>query len=180
MQQMQFQLKAALVLFLSCMLCVLFAPIKIPFFCYDEGFAVFNAARIMDGDVPYKDFWTIYPRGQFYVLAVIYKIFCTSLLVARIYDTIVRFVIVISAYLIAKKITSHTLALLAFADSYAYAVFPFLALGLLTILGLLKHVNTGQRRWFFLTGMIIYIVILFRWDIGLLTVATISHLVLRQ
>jgi hypothetical protein len=178
MQQMQFQSKAVIVLFLSCMLCVLFAQIKIPFLYYDEGFAVFNATRIMDGDVPYKDFWTIYPPGQFYVLAVIFKTFGTTLLVARIYDTIVRFVIVISVYLIAKKITSHTLALLActvstlllgFADSYAYAVFPAMALALLSILSLVQYTLTGKRRWALLTGMLIGMVTLFRWDIGLYT-----------
>jgi hypothetical protein len=62
--------------------------------------------------------------------------------------------------------------LLTSARFYAYAVFPSLALELLSILSLLEHVNTGQRRWLFLTGMLIGIATLFRWDIGLLTVAT--------
>jgi hypothetical protein len=160
------------------MVCVLCAQIKTPFLYYDEGFAVFNATRIMDGDVPYKDFWTIYPPGQYCVLAVIFKIFGTNLLVARIYDTIVRFVIVICAYLIAEKITSHALALvgcavttllLAFADSYAYAVFPAMALALLSILSMLQYTQTGQRRWSLSAGLLLGIVALFRWDIGLYT-----------
>jgi 4-amino-4-deoxy-L-arabinose transferase-like glycosyltransferase len=155
-------------------------------FNYDEGFAVFNATRVMDGDVPYRDFWAIYPPGQFYALAAIFRIFGATLFVVRIYDTIVRFVIVISVYLIAKKTTTPPLALfvcivttllLASARSYALAVFPSLALGLLSILSLLEHVNTGQRRWLLLTGMLIGIATLFRWDIVLLTVATKSLLV---
>jgi hypothetical protein len=175
---MQYLSKIAIVLFFFCMLCVLCAQIKTPFLYYDEGFAVFNATRIMDGDVPYKDFWTIYPPGQFYVLAAIFKTFGTNLFVARIYDTIVRFVIVICTYLIAKKIISHSLALLActvttlllaFADSYAYAVFPAMALALLSILSMLQYRQTGQRRWALSAGLLIGIVALFRWDIGLYT-----------
>ena len=83
---MQYLSKTAVILFFSCMLCVLCTQIKAPFLYYDEGFAVLNATRIMDGDVPYKDFWTIYPPGQYYVIAAIFKTFGTNLLVARIYD----------------------------------------------------------------------------------------------
>jgi hypothetical protein len=175
---MQFHSKAVTTLIFLWILLVLLAPIKTPFYYYDEGFAVFNATRVMDGDVPYRDFWAIYPPGQFYALAAIFRIFSTTLLVARIYDTIVRFVIVISVYLIAKKTTTRPLALLvcivttillASALFYAYAVFPSLALGLLSILSLLEHVNTGQRRWLLLTGILIGIATLFRWDIGLYT-----------
>ncbi|MGD0589224.1 MAG: glycosyltransferase family 39 protein [Bacteroidota bacterium] len=184
---MQFQSKTAVVLFFSCVLYVLCAQIKTPFLRYDEGFAVFNATRIMDGDVPYKDFWTIYPPGQFYVLAAIFKTFGTNLLVARIYDTIVRFVIVICAYLIAKKITSHSLALLGcavtalllgFADSYAYAVFPAMALALLSILSMLQYTQTGQRHWALLAGLLIGLVAFFRWDIGLYTGISVAFTII--
>jgi hypothetical protein len=175
---MQFHSKTVTTLIFLWILLVLLAPIKTPFNYYDEGIAVFNATRVMDGDVPYRDFWAIYPPGQFYALAAIFRIFGTTLFVARIYDTIVRFVIVISVYLIAKKTTTRPLALLvcivttlllASARFYAYAVFPSLALGLLSILSLLEHVNTGQRRWLLLTGMLIGIATLFRLDIGLYT-----------
>jgi hypothetical protein len=169
------------------MLCVLCAQIKTPFLYYDEGFAVFNATRIMEGDVPYKDFWTIYPPGQFYVLAAIFKTFGTNLLIARIYDTIVHFVIVICTYLIAKKITSHSLSLLAcvvttlllaIADSYAYAVFPAMALALLSILSMLQYTQTGQRRWALSAGLLTGMTTLFRWDIGLYTGISVALTIL--
>lgn len=77
----------ATVLFFLCVLFVLTIPIKTTFNFYDEGFTVFNATRVMNGDISNKDFWTIYPPGQFYALAAIFKILGTNLIVARIYDT---------------------------------------------------------------------------------------------
>ena len=184
---MRYLSKTTVVLFFSCMVCVLCAHIKTPFLYYDEGFAVFNATRIINGEVPYKDFWTIYPPGQFYILAIIFKTFGTNLIVARVYDTMVRFVIVICSYLIAKKITSQTLALLVsaittlllgFADSYAYAVFPAMALSLLSILGMLQYTQTGLRRWALSAGLLIGMTTLFRWDIGLYTGISVALTIL--
>jgi 4-amino-4-deoxy-L-arabinose transferase-like glycosyltransferase len=161
---------------LFCLLLILLVSIKTPFKIYDEGSVVFNATRIMNGDVPYRDFWAIYPPGQFYSLATLFRIFGTTLFVVRIYDTIVRFVIVISLYFIAKKITSRPLALLvcifstlllASARFYAYPVFPSMALILLSFLSLFEYYNTKLRRWLFLTGVLTGISVLFRWDIGL-------------
>ncbi|WP_169237779.1 glycosyltransferase family 39 protein [Candidatus Roseilinea sp. NK_OTU-006] len=163
-------------LLLLCVLLVLLIQIKTPFNFYDEGFAVFNATRIMNGDVPYKDFWAIYPPGQFYALAALFKAFGTSLLVSRVYDTFVRFMIAFSVWLIAKKITSRTLAYFAFittalllgsAGFYTYAVFPSLALSLLSILSLLEYTDTGRRYWLLLAGTLIGFASFFRWDIGL-------------
>jgi hypothetical protein len=39
------------------------------------GKAINNALRILDGDVPYRDFWTMYAPGHFYVGALLFKLF---------------------------------------------------------------------------------------------------------
>jgi hypothetical protein len=185
-----FRSKIATVLLFSFVLLILLVPLKSPFNYYDEGFPVFNATSIMSGGLPYKDFWAIYPPGQFYALAVIFKVFGTTLLAARVYDTIVRFLIVIGIYLIAKKITSYLLVLLACMTTglllasvgfYTYAVFPSLALSLFSILCLLKYPYTGQRRWVLLAGLLIGIASLFRWDIALYTgISVVSTLILSR
>lgn len=163
-------------LLLLCVLVVLLIPIKTPFNFYDEGFAVFNATRVMQGEVPYRDFWAIYPPGQFYSLAAVFKLFGTSLLASRIYDTLVRFAIALCIWLIARKTTTHALAYLAFAIAalllgsarfYAYAVFPALAFGLFAILGLLAYTDSGRHSWLIVAGLLIGISMFIRWDIGL-------------
>lgn len=158
------------------MLFALLAPIKTPLKYNDEGFAVFNAVRVMDGDVPFKDFWSVYPPGQAYALAAVFQVFGTTLLVARIYDTALRFLIVIALYLISRKITTRGAALLAcvvatifLANSsfYSYPAFPALAFGLLGFWGVLKQADNGRRRWLAAGGALIGFASFFRWDFAL-------------
>jgi hypothetical protein len=163
-------------------LVLLFVPFRSPFNYYDEGFAVFNAVRVIQQDVPYKDFWAIYPPGQPYTLAAIFKSFGVSLLVSRIYDTLVRFAIVLGVYFLAKKnaapgqaliVCVITALLLASVGTYAYAVNPALALSIWGIRGALEYAvlnpgtGTGSYRWLFLAGLLTGLACFYRWDIGL-------------
>jgi hypothetical protein len=43
------------------------------------GKAVNNALRILGGDVPYRDFWTMYAPGHFYLVAILFKLFGTHI-----------------------------------------------------------------------------------------------------
>ena len=45
------------------------------------GKAVTGALVILDGGVPYRDFWTMYAPGQFYAIAALYSVFGQELLV---------------------------------------------------------------------------------------------------
>src|SRR5437879_10994456 len=72
----------------------------------DEGFAVYGATRVLNGEIPYRDFLIEYPPGIFYLLASVFKIFGTSLLVERMCDAVTRTIIVVLVYSIAGKISS--------------------------------------------------------------------------
>src|SRR5688572_28617111 len=50
----------------------------------DEGLMLQAAARIADGQVPYRDFWWFYPPGQPYLLAGLWEVFGPSLLWWRV------------------------------------------------------------------------------------------------
>jgi len=39
--------------------------------------ALNNALRILDGEVPYRDFWSMYAPGHFYLTAIVFKVFGT-------------------------------------------------------------------------------------------------------
>ena len=41
--------------------------------CYDEGLTVYGASQIIDGKVLYKDIWSNYAPGQYYLLALIQR-----------------------------------------------------------------------------------------------------------
>src|SRR4029434_508065 len=59
------------------------------FFALPHGKIVVGAERILEGEIPYRDFWTMYAPGQFYLLALMFKIFGTHLLVEVIATSIV-------------------------------------------------------------------------------------------
>lgn len=168
--------KIGIALFFGLLIFILFTPIKSFFNFYDEGFAVFNATRVLNHEAPYRDFWAIYPPGQLYILAGIFKLFGTSLYSSRIYDTIVRAILVLGIFLVARKITTRryayivTLALtlvLASQGFYSYAVYPALAVSIYAIYCALEYVARNSWRWLLASGAISGLACIIRWDIGL-------------
>lgn len=51
---------------------------------YDEGYYAHISERILNGEVPYKDFFLQFTPGFFYLLALFYKILGTSIITGRI------------------------------------------------------------------------------------------------
>ena len=45
------------------------------------GVSTVGAERVLRGDIPYRDFWTMYAPGHFYLLALLFKIFGSHLIV---------------------------------------------------------------------------------------------------
>lgn len=164
------------VLFFLLLICILFTRINSFFNFYDEGFAVFNATRLLNHEAPYRDFWAIYPPGQLYILAGLFKLFGISLYTSRIYDTIVRAILVLGIFLVARKITTRnfaygvTLALtlvLASQGFYSYAVYPALAVSIYALYSSLQYVTRKSWRWLLVSGAINGLACIIRWDIGL-------------
>jgi hypothetical protein len=161
--------------FFVCAFFILLLPIKSPFNLFDEGSAVFNAVRIMQGDMPYKDFWTTYPPGQFYVLGLVFYAFGTHVLAARLYDTILRFCLVVLIYTIARRLSPRWLSFLAASVAvvllssvghYAYAVFPAMTLCLCALVASMASLDKRRPSLFVLAGVLLGIASLFRWDIA--------------
>jgi hypothetical protein len=165
------------------LLAYLLAGIKQPVNAYDEGFALFGAARVLSGDVPYRDFWTVYAPGQFYVLAGLFQLFGTTVLVERLWDTVARAAVVLGVYLVTATLTTRRTALwpclvvtlwLAAADYYGYAIFPALALVLGGAWCLLRYVAGGGTHWLLASGGLVGLATLFRHDVGFYAVASLG------
>ena len=50
---------------------------------YDEGVVVVGALRLLDGDMPIRDFWTMYPPGVFLLFAGAFEVCGRSLVAER-------------------------------------------------------------------------------------------------
>ncbi len=144
---------------------------------YDEAISVYGAERVLNGDVPYRDFWTIYPPGQFYTLATLFKIFGPSILVERIYDTVLRSLICILVFLTAVRLASPGWGLvvwlvvavwLKYLGNYAYPNIPAMLFSLLSLyflLGFFCKERSNIRL--FVAGIFVGVAGLFRHDSGL-------------
>jgi len=144
----------------------------------DEGFAVYGASRVLHGDVPYRDFLIEYPPGIFYLLAAVFKIFGTTLVVERLCDVSIRIIIALIIYVIARRLSSHLLGLASCASAvlllgscgfYGYAVFPAVAFSLSSALALMLFMEHGKPIWLLVSGSLTGLTAVFRHDFGLYT-----------
>ena len=151
---------------------------------YDEGLIVFGAMRVMNGDVPYRDFYANYGPAQFYVLAGLFKVFGPSILIGRIWDTFVRAAIVAIIYAIFARMESPRMGMIAATASalwlsafgvYGYPVYPCLLMTVLSIYFVLPaYCREGGRVTLLIAGGCIGVAALFRPDVG--AIAAISHM----
>lgn len=154
---------------------LLFTQIKSPANLYDEGLMLTNAERVRAGEVPYRDFWTMYGPGYFYVLAGLFSLVSPTILAARLFDTTLRFLLALEVYLVTRTLTSRRAALipytfvtfwLATIRFYSYPAFPATGALLLAALFFVKYLRDDRSRWLFLTGIALGLAALLRLDFG--------------
>jgi hypothetical protein len=64
-------------------LLVMWRKLWISYGVYDEGLILYGAERVLSGDIPYADFWTLYAPGQYYLLAMLFSWFEPLIVVER-------------------------------------------------------------------------------------------------
>jgi hypothetical protein len=91
----------------------------------DEGLMLQAAARIADGQVPYRDFWWFYPPGQPYLLALLWKLFGPSLLTWRILRVLCDAAVAVLAWALARRGgASQRMALATFLAAALAMAYP--------------------------------------------------------
>jgi hypothetical protein len=140
---------------------------------YDEGAILQGAERIAHGAVPYRDFQTVYAPGQFYEVALAFRVFGTSVLTERMVDAVSRLALVAVVFLLMERLASRRVAVvgalvaaaeIAYVGNYGYPAYPALTCALLTCLCLLRYAESGRRRAVFAAGVCAGATTLFRLD----------------
>jgi len=153
----------------------------------DEGFAVYNATRVQDGFLPYRDFFALYAPGQFYTMSWVFGIFGSSLSVSRGYDILLRLGLIFIVYLLGQKLISRQWAivpsvfvmlLLGTCGFFSYAMIPGVILSLLSVLCLLNFITSRRKGWLIASGVATGVAEIFRQDVGLYTAACFSFVLL--
>src|ERR1700693_4419667 len=90
--------------------CILFLGMSRHPYIYDEGLVLTAAMRVAAGQIPHRDFYANYGPAQFYILAGLFKLFGNSLLVERLFDLLIKALLVTSVYAIVASVCRRWIA----------------------------------------------------------------------
>ncbi len=79
----------------------------------DEGIVLQGAERILRGEVLYRDFFSFYTPGSYYWIALLFRLFGSSLLVARTALLVYGGLFSVLTYLLARRVCPRGSALMA-------------------------------------------------------------------
>ena len=145
---------------------------------YDEGLALVGAERVLRGDVPYRDFFTLYAPGGFYAMAALFHVFGEFAIVERLYDAVIKALAVGASFLLLLTFgrvavawlgSLLVLALLIHLRNYGVVLFPALAFALLGVLALHRATTRRSGACAVAAGLAVAVSTLFRHDLGAYT-----------
>jgi hypothetical protein len=118
---------------------------------YDEGLVVTAAQRLLHGELPWRDYFAPYPPGQAYLVAAHFALFGASVLTMRVYDIVVRALLALMLYRIARRLAGGALASLAWGaailwlTSYGFFGYPTFPAMLLVVFDLWLLASCADR-----------------------------------
>ena len=140
------------------------------------GYNLYASERVLNGDVPYRDFHTLYPPAIFYLNAALFNWSGVTLYTSLIGVLVFKVLTVVVIYLSCRQVMPRSWALISALSGLLWlrpngpfksvpmhygALFLALAMYLL-----LKHSNQNQRFLVFLAGASLGLVALFKHNIG--------------
>ncbi len=127
----------------------------------DEGILLQGGQRILEGQVPYRDFFSFYTPGSFYLLAAMFRVFGDSFVVARLSLAITGAVCSVVTYLLARRVCSRSFSVFAAAlATIAGVAYRFLVLhnwystllAGLALYSAVRLLESHNPAWSFATG----------------------------
>jgi len=127
----------------------------------DEGIVLQGAERILRGELPYRDFFSFYTPGSFYLVAGLFRVFGDSFAVARLSLAITGAACSVVTYSLARRVCSQGFALFAAAlATIAGVAYRFLVLhnwystllACLALYSAVRFLESCKPAWIFSTG----------------------------
>lgn len=148
---------------------------------YDEGLAFLGAQNVIEGQIPYRDFFAVYPPGGLYFDAALFRVFGSSIFIARIADSVIAFLVVVCTFFITKHITaqkyavvSSILAIIALIWGGGGVGWAAVLFGLVACIYLFHLHSYNGTRDMLILGLITAFSLLFRDDIGVYLLIALS------
>ena len=130
----------------------------------DEGYIIYGAKRVLDGQILYKDFFQYFPPGDFYLLAFVFKLFGYSFIIAReaavIIDSMTNALLFYLSYKAIKSwyaiLSPLFFLILGFPNwmqySHYWSSMLFLFMSLVLFLAYLEH---RKDLYLYFTGLLV-------------------------
>ncbi len=80
----------------------------------DEGCIIYPIWRVSEGAIPYRDFRQLYGPSLFFVNAALFRLFGTDLLVIRLSLVVLKALVAVLVYLLARRVARRPFALIAY------------------------------------------------------------------
>ena len=137
-----------------------------------------GAERVLRGEIPYRDFWTMYAPGHFYLLALLFRIFGSHILVETVAASVVCAAAAVVCYWLVLNLVNRRVAAIACAGIFVAATYNtgyFKSLGTYppTILFVLAALNlmvlyykSGKLRHLIAAGLATGAAVVFKHDVG--------------
>ena len=175
--RLSISVQLTLIFFLSYL--ILFFAMSLRPGIYDEGIALTESMRVMAGKIPHRDFYFSYGPAQLYILAALFKLFGTSILVERLYGLCIESLLITSVYAIASFYCRKSIAVCAslvtffwllalLTDAGGSTTIPLSLINLIGTFLILPLFLRDVSRWrLLLVGAIAGLATLFRYDTGI-------------
>lgn len=142
---------------------------------YDEAIGIVGAERILNGELPYQDFWTIYSPGIFYFNAILISIISDDIFSLRLVNLCMIIFMAVLSYKLNIRSMNKKLALIPFVilivwsnfgSLYFRSLLPALLLTFLCMYLLYNYIQDANKKWLWLSGITMACIGLFRHDMG--------------
>ncbi|HEY3135992.1 MAG TPA: glycosyltransferase family 39 protein, partial [Blastocatellia bacterium] len=151
------------------------------------GYNIAPAERVLQGEVPYRDFLFNYTPGILWVNALLMKAFGATLMATRIGLFGFKLITLLVLFHIGQRLTNRWAALVPVALSLAWIghqqifnVYPDQYLMLFALAALICMLNYNERsgaRWLMLCGLATGAVFVLKYNVGVLLVAAVGLLI---
>jgi hypothetical protein len=133
---------------------------------HDEGIVLQAAARVADGQLPYRDFYANYGPGQYYVVGALDAVFGPSLLAWRVVRVALDALVGVLAYALVRRDAPEPFALAAWVAVVAVMAHPTLPHPNAAALALAFGALLLARRSPAGAGVLAGLAFAFRFDLG--------------
>jgi len=123
-----------------------------------------NPLRVINGELPYRDFWLLFPPGEVFLPALIYRVFGLNINILLIFSVVISAFVGLFSFLLGRSIFRDNF----FATIVAMLVFfngttgRYFLLLLISVLLFIKYLRNNGAIELFLTGIFIGLAFLFK------------------